>query len=512
MDSARLRRTRARRRWSVTAVTVLTVLAAVLLTVLSGSGGTGGPAPASARSAKPTGGIHKIKHIVIIMQENRSFDQYFGTYPGADGLPRKHGQFTVCVPDPMNHTCVKPYLATNDISSGGPHMYVDAAADVNHGKMNGFIASRESGHLDTDILGCIQLKQGCDDVMSYHDGRQLKHYWAYAKNFVLQDHMFEPNLGWSQISHLYLVSGWSAKCVPNQPKTCKSDLYNPDPYLDNGNPTVGAAALQDVNEPSNGPHPDARHQPPYAWTDLTYLLHKHNVSWRYYLSPGTEPDCANGAMTCTPVKQDVKTPQIWNPLLNFTTVHHDDQLRNVVPTQQFYDSARKGTLPAVSWVIPSGDVSEHPPGPISYGQNYVTDLVNAVMRSKDWSSTAIFLTWDDWGGFYDHVAPPKIDGQGYGMRVPGLVISPYARKGYIDHQTLSFDAYMKFIEDDFLNSQRLNPKNDGRPDPRPTVRENVRKLGDLTRDFDFNQKPRKPYLLPVLPQRKLPKFNFGISN
>ena len=117
------------------------------------------------------------------------------------------------------------------------------------------------------------------------------------------------------------------------------------------------------------------------------------------------------------------------------------------------------------------------------------------MSGKDWNSTAIFLAWDDWGGFYDHVKPPRVDGQGYGLRVPGLVISPYARKGYIDHQTLSFDAYLKFIEDDFLGGQRLDPKTDGRPDSRPDVRENAQILGNLVKDFNFNQKP--PQAVPA---------------
>src|SRR5205823_4732701 len=119
------------------------------------------------------------------------------------------------------------------------------------------------------------------------------------------------------------------------------------------------------------------------------------------------------------------------------------------------------------------------------------------------SSSAIFLSWDDWGGFYDHVVPPKVDGLGYGIRVPGLVISPYARKGFIDHQTLSFDAYLKFIEDDFLGGRRLDPKTDGRPDPRPAVREDSHQLGDLSADFDFTQPPRPPFLLPVHPATTL---------
>ena len=160
-------------------------------------------------------------------------------------------------------------------------------------------------------------------------------------------------------------------------------------------------------------------------------------------------------------------------------------------------------MPAVSWVVPSGEVSEHPPALVSKGQTFVTSLINAVMSGPDWKDCAIFLAWDDWGGFYDHVAPPKVDDNGYGLRVPALVISPYARKGFVDHQALSFDAYVKFIEDDFLGSQRIDPKNDGRPDPRPTVRENVSQLGDLASDFDFNQPPRAPLILPKNPRTSL---------
>ncbi|MDP9332148.1 MAG: fibronectin type III domain-containing protein [Actinomycetota bacterium] len=157
----------------------------------------------------------------------------------------------------------------------------------------------------------------------------------------------------------------------------------------------------------------------------------------------------------------------------------------------------------MSWIVPSGDVSEHPPSSVAAGQSYVTSLVNAVMSGPDWSSTAIFLAWDDRGGFYDHVVPPSVDVNGYGLRVPGIVISPYAKHGYIDHQTLSFDAYLKFIEDDFLSGARLDPATDGRPDPRPSVRENTSILGDLTADFDFTQTPRAPMLLPVHPSTTL---------
>ncbi len=156
-------------------------------------------------------------------------------------------------------------------------------------------------------------------------------------------------------------------------------------------------------------------------------------------------------------------------------------------------------MPAVSWVAPAQQDSDHPPANIEAGQTWVTRLIDAAMQGPEWSSTAIFLTWDDWGGFYDHVAPPTVDTNGYGLRVPGLVISPYSRSGYLDHQTLSFDAYAKFIEDDFLGGQRLDPATDGRADPRPDVRENASTLGDLAADFDFSQSPRPPVPLPANP-------------
>jgi phospholipase C len=199
--------------------------------------------------------------------------------------------------------------------------------------------------------------------------------------------------------------------------------------------------------------------------------------------------------------QDPRTPGMWNPLPSFDTVRQDHQLGNIRDTSSFYSAVRHGRLPAVSWITPDGIVSEHPGTSIRAGEAYVTGLINAIGRSREWRSTAIFLIWDDWGGFYDHVAPPVVDANGYGFRVPALVISPYARRRYIDHQQLSFDALAKFIEDDFLAGQRLDPKTDGRPDARPSVREALASLGDLRHDFDFSQKPRRPLILPLNPKR-----------
>jgi phospholipase C len=250
------------------------------------------------------------------------------------------------------------------------------------------------------------------------------------------------------------------------------------------------------NPPGFGPGRLDGARPDYAWTDLTYLLHKAGVSWRYYVMGGDEPDCRDDGADCAPRRQRARTPGIWNPLPFFDTVKQDGELRNVTDLGNFYADAKNGTLPSVAWLTPANRYSEHPPAAVSAGQAYVTGVINAIARGPDWPSTAIFVSWDDWGGFYDHVAPPQVDADGYGLRVPGLLISPYARRGYIDHQTLSFDAYVKFIEDDFLSSARLDPARDGRPDPRPGVRENVPALGDLRNDFNFAQAPRAPEILP----------------
>jgi len=436
-------------------------------------------ASATARATSRPNGIHLIRHVVVIMQENRSFDSYFGTYPGADGLPKN-----LCVPTPRGG-CVSPFHDTANRNAGGPHDHVNAIHDIDGGRMDGFILQAARGHrtacsAEIDAPAC-SLAPRTPDVMGYHDWHEIPNYWAYARHFVLQDHMFQPDLSWSLPAHLYLVSGWSARCsVRDAAASCRS-------------------AVQAPGSPPGEPQNTTGAVPDYAWTDLTYLLHKAHVSWRYYIAKGAEPDCSDNAMFCTAVPQDAKTPGIWNPLPYFDTVRHDEQLGNVAPLRDFFAAARAGTLPAVTWITPAQAVSEHPPALVSRGQTYVTSLINAIMRSKDWSSTAIFLSWDDWGGFYDHVQPPHVDAQGYGLRVPGLVISPYARRGFIDHQVLSHDAYLKFIEDDFLAGARLNPKTDGRPDPRPDVRESAPILGNLAKDFDFSQKPRPPLILPLHP-------------
>jgi phospholipase C len=483
--------------------------------LLAASCGSGSSSSGQRVSGGPTGsyvvptGIHKIKHVIVIQQENRSFDSYFGTYPGADGISMQNGKPTVCAPNPATGSCDAPYVDHADVNGGGPHSAPNATADINGGKMDGFIGQAESGRRGcTDPTNPACTNSTTPDVMGYHTESDIPNYWTYAHDFVLQDHMFEPNASWSLPAHLFLVSEWSAYCTQQgNPSSCQNSLQTQPAERPPNAPAVygGQAGPQTGGgNPKGGNRQSRAGQPTYAWTDLTYLLDKSHVSWGYYVVSGTEPDCENDAsVSCAPVRQNANTPGIWNPLPWFDTVKADNQLGNIQSVDKFYDAAKDGDLPAVSWVVPSGTVSEHPPGPVSFGQSYVTSLIDAVMKSPDWDSTAIFLAWDDWGGFYDHVAPPTVDQNGYGLRVPGLVMSPYARSGYIDHQNLSFDAYDKFIEDDFLNGQRIDPRSDGRPDPRPDVRENEKTLGNIIDEFNFNQSPRSSVILPVHPNTTL---------
>jgi phospholipase C len=400
----------------------------------------------------------------------------------------------VCVPN-LRAGCTRPYHDSSDINGGGPHGEGNAIADVNGGLMDGFVKER-----DRAASSCkVEYDPACSatgqpDVMGYHTGAEIPNYWAYAKNFALDDHMFEAVKSWSLPDHLYMVSAWSAKCKNRSPMSCVNDIVGP--Y---GVRQFATAVHQELRT--------GKTSIDLAWTDLTWLLFVHHVSWRYYVQPGSQPDCDDdSAETCAPIRQSSTTPGIWNPLPLFGDVQQDHQLRNIQPLTSFLAAAQRGSLPQVSWIVPSGADSEHPPASVHRGQAYVTSLINAVMEGPDWKSTAIFLSWDDWGGFYDNVKPPAVDQNGYGLRVPALVISPYARRGFIDHQVLSSDAYLKFIEDDFLGGDRLNPKTDGRPDPRPDVREDEPILGDLTKDFNFNQQPRQPTLLPTNPRTDSPSI------
>ena len=231
------------------------------------------------------------------MQENRSFDNYFGTYPGADGLPRtEEGEFAVCVPNPRTAGCDEPYHDPELVNTGGRHAPIDAIVHINGGRMDGFVAVAEAHD-----RGCGQrfAKGICDpstppDVMGYHDAREIPNYWTYAQQFVLQDRMFEPNASWSLPAHLFAVSGWSARCSrKDDPSSCKNDEdlndftgYGPPLAGEGGTVTIPPGLLRCIGR-RGVQLPDGTGQPSpddpalssalqqcidFAWTDLTYLL------------------------------------------------------------------------------------------------------------------------------------------------------------------------------------------------------------------------------------------------
>ncbi len=462
---------------------------AVALAVVGACGGStsavpGGGADSGLDGSSSGSGGHdaglaaqKIQHVIVIMQENRSFDHYFGTFPGAEGIPvDATGTPTVCVPDPKAGACVKPFRLTTDKNYGGPHSSKAYATCYDGGKLDGFIKNAETAKnscADPNNPACTGGNGAMVDVMGYHTDAEIPNYWAYAKHFTLQDHLFQPNASWSYPQHIFMVSGWSARCTADDPMTCSTNI--------DGDGTTGVAG------PGNH----------YPWTDVTYLLHRANVAWKYYLGQGLDPHCSGDPTECQPTALNPMVPSIWNPLPDFDDVAEDGESANVTTFDAFYEDIKAGTLPNVAWIAPAGNVSEHPANLVSTGQAYVTALINTVMQSPYWDSTVIFLSWDDWGGFYDHVQPPKVDAAGYGFRVPGITISPWVKPGIIDKQVLSHDAYLKFIEDVFLGGQRLDPKNDGRPDSRPEVREKATELGDLMSEFDFTQAPLAPLVLKV---------------
>ena len=481
-------------RSSLRATACLLLAAAVVALAMAGR-----PAPAAAGArAKaappgidPTKGIENLQHVIFVVQENRSFDHYFGTFPGANGIPRgPRGHFKPCIPDAQYGQCRHPYHDTNQFDMGGPHNQEASAGDVHGGQMDGFIKmfhklGTPCSHSKDPTYNCAHATpgpKGTPDVMGYHTAKEIPNYWTYARRYLLQDRMFAPADSYTLPAHLYLVSAWSATCGHFTPQSCRSDVTKPG----------------DGWRPPDGP------PYPYQWTDITYLLYQHGVSWAYYVGAHTcvVPPCPN---------YDSKTT-VWyqNPLPGFQTVADTHQFGNIRDRGDFFESLRTDTLPSVSWVMPVINKGEHPPDYIGNGMEWVTKVVNAVMRAPaaERNTTAIFLTWDDWGGFYDHVKPIHIDPNGYGIRVPGILISPFAKGGTIDSQTLSFDAYLKLIEDRFLGSERLDPQTlmsrYGIFDGRPTVRENLHLLGDLSKEFDWTQDPIKPIILDTTPLGRYP--------
>jgi phospholipase C len=376
-----------------------------------------------------------IKHFLVLMQENHSFDNYFGSYPGADGLPDD-----TCMPvDPTGVTsteCVAPFHIGGQAVVDLGHSVDTYRSELNGGLMNGFI-STFSSH-----------RGAKNEAMGFYDDRDIPYYWNIADNYVLFDRLFTSAAGGSVWNHMYWVTG-----SPGNPD---SDALLPGGF--DHVPTIFDS------------------------------LQAAGISWKFYVQ-NYKPEITFRNLA----SGDAGSQVIWVPPLNYNRFLDDPALHSrIVGMDQYYEDLHDGTLPAVSFMVPSG-ASEHPPGSIQSGERFVRGLVNELMRSSAWDSSAFMWTYDDWGGWYDHVLPPVVDQYGYGFRSPALLVSPYAKRGHVDHTTLDFTSELKFIE----NNWGVAP-----------LAERDAAANDIRTAFDFSAPARSPVLLdrsrstPVLPDTR----------
>ena len=366
----------------------------------------------------------KIKHVFVLMQENHTFDNYFGTFPGADGVRNACGVPTN--PNDPANPLVRPFHLTQLRTPDLHHGEVTSRAAFANGKMDGFIKAQ----LTRKLPGRLAL--------GYYDGHDLPSYWDLARQYVLADRFFSSAQGGSSINHQYWVTARSSGQADSIPKT-GIDLRTIFDRLD---------AVQ--------------------------------VGWKFYVK-----NYAPELNFRNKLPNDPRDAQLaWVPLLTMPRFIDDPARKaRLVDLADLYVDLVKGQAPAVSYII-QGGTSEHPPGHIVNGEIATVAIISAIMRSPLWESSAIILTWDDWGGWYDHVTPPQIDRDGYGFRVPALIISPYARKGFVFHETADFTSILKFIE----RLHGLAPL---------TTRDE--QANDLMNAFDFRQPARQPTTLKGRP-------------
>lgn len=409
-------------------------LAAILSSTFVFAGCGPGPDSAAPKSSQQAAaaqvlrppGFLKIQHIVFIVKENRTFDNYFGRFPRADGATT--GRISTGKKIPLGDT---PDVTPRDIG----HTWQSATLAMNRGKMNRFDLI-PGGNVNGDYLAYTQASED-----------QMWGYWAYARHFVLADRMFSSLKGPSFPNHLYIVAAQGGRAINVPLQTPWGCDAKPDNRVDvlNKDGSIGSAF------------------PCFDFPTLADELEKAQISWKYY-APG--PDNLGYVWSALDAIRHIRMSPLWT--------------QHVVSDGQFISDARSGNLPAVSWLTPKYAVSEHPPASICKGENWTIAQINAVMQGPDWNSTVIFLTWDDFGGFYDHVRPPKSDVFGFGPRVPLLIISPYARPGVVIHRTFEFSSLLKFAERRF----HLRPL---------TARDS--KANPMLSAFNFNQTPNPPLVL-----------------
>jgi phospholipase C len=414
----------------------LAALAACAVLAACSSGGSpidGNALPLSAaRSAPPA---PRFKHIILMIQENRSFDNFFATYPGADGTTQG-----------LTHTgkwvaLTKAPLTGVDIG----HTWQQFVKSYDNGKMDGFDLNGFGGWGNSGKAGTYPYQ--------YVDPSQIAPYWTMAQQYVLADHMFETQASGSFIGHQDLIAAGTAinstESLVNYPTNAPWGCDAPKGTVTSLLNTKRELLLD------QGPFPCL------SYPTLATLFDAAHVTWKYYAPP-----------------LSTNVGYLWSAFDAIKAVRYGpDWKRNIVePQTKVFTDIAKGRLPQFSWVLPDWLDSDHPGTPTDDGPSWVASVVNAVGRSKYWKSTAILVVWDDWGGFYDHVTPPQVDYQGLGFRVPFLAIAPYAKKGYVSHNVYAFGSIVRFIEDNW-NLGTLHATDQYSP--------------DFVNDFfNFKQKPR----------------------
>ncbi len=420
------------RRFLGTRVSVLAALAAF---VLAGCGGASSSSPSSG-PLPPLPPAKKGKyftHVVIVVQENRTFDNLFSTFPGADGTTTGELHDGTRIPL-QQHDLYDPTSPNTD--------HIAWATGFNHGQMNGFDLIR-FGNLPGTAL------------YQYVNPAQIQPYWSLARQYVLADHMFQTQGTGSFTAHQDLIAGGAMI----DPSKSLIDFPSQQPWGCDAPAGTSTTLITAGNEylPNDGPFPCLRYR------TLRDTLDGKGITWRYY---APEIGRSFGG-------------DLWNAFGAIDAVRHGPEWSTNVtwPETNVFKDIANDSLPAVTWVIPDFQNSDHPAAAGDGGPSWVAQVVNAIGQSPAWNSTAIVIVWDDWGGWYDHVRPPgSYRFGGLGFRVPMIVVSPYAKRGYVMHASYEFGSIVRLVEDNWSLP--------------PLGTTDVRAASFINDAFNFNQPPR----------------------
>jgi len=373
-------------------------------------------------------GIDKMTHVIFIIKENHSFDQYFGRFPGADGATTGRTSTGEVVPLQEAPDQISPDLA---------HSAAAAYAAYDGGRMDAF----------DRVTNAFNL--GVDNAYTQMFPGDIPNYWAYARHFTLDDHFFSTIMGPTFPNHLVTIAATNGGVTSN-------------PQRSNNRWGCDAAPGSFVTTISASGQPGGSF-PCFNFTTLADRLNAHHIGWRYYAPAQGQPGYIFSTFDAI---RHIRDSRQWET--------------NVVPWTRFQRDVAHGSLAPVTWLVTGTAQSEHPPASTCLGENTTVSEINAVMRSRFWKNTVIVVTWDDFGGFYDHVAPPQIDHWGLGPRVPTIIISPYARRGYVDHTPYDFASLLRFVEERY----QLLP-----------LTERDAHAFPLYNSFDFSATPSAPMVL-----------------